>query len=128
MTMIAMQERTLRVTGIYNLVSSLAFSGDEERDENLENSFWDYPFEPSVFGQSQASSKSKEKIHKKYFTIIAPRVSATRKYIQRAILNGPDGIQDLQELRFTHRDVLEGSTLVLIMGEYPEKHNFANWS
>ena len=51
----------------------------------------------------------------KTFTIIAQNSSKRNKYIQSATLNGVP----LKTLWFSHEDILNGSTLVLEMGEKP---------
>ncbi len=51
------------------------------------------------------------------FTIIANNCSKINKYIQSAKLNG----EDLNRPWFTHEDLLQGSTLELEMGPYPNK-------
>lgn len=51
------------------------------------------------------------------FTIIANNCSKVNKYIQSAKLNGAD----LNRPWFTHEDILQGSTLELEMGPYPNK-------
>ena len=51
------------------------------------------------------------------FTILAPDCSEKNKYIQQAFLNG----KPLLGPWFTHNDILNGSELKLIMGEYPNK-------
>lgn len=53
----------------------------------------------------------------KTFTISAPGSSATKKYIQRATLNG----QPLNVPWFTHEDLLKGGVLELVMSESPNK-------
>jgi predicted alpha-1,2-mannosidase len=53
----------------------------------------------------------------KDFSIIANHVSARNKYIQSAALNG----QPLDKPWFTHAEIEDGGTLVLEMGETPNK-------
>jgi predicted alpha-1,2-mannosidase len=53
----------------------------------------------------------------KTFTVSAPGSSATKKYIQRATLNG----QPLNVPWFTHEDLLKGGVLQLVMDESPNK-------
>ncbi|MGI8638172.1 MAG: glycoside hydrolase family 92 protein, partial [Segetibacter sp.] len=53
----------------------------------------------------------------KTFTILANKSSRKNKYIQAATLNG----KTLNSLSFTHTDLLNGSTLVLEMGEQTDK-------
>ncbi len=53
----------------------------------------------------------------KTFTIIAKNASKKNKYIQSAKLNG----KEYNKVWFTHDDILMGSTLELVMGEYPNK-------
>ena len=53
----------------------------------------------------------------KTFTIIAKNSSKKNKYIQSATLNG----KPHNKVWFTHDDILNGSTLELEMGEYPNK-------
>ena len=53
----------------------------------------------------------------KTFTIIANDCNEDNKYIQRATLNG----KELDKPWFTHDDVVNGGTLVLYMGNHPNK-------
>ncbi len=53
----------------------------------------------------------------KTFTIIAKNTSPKNKYIQHARLNG----KDYNKVWFTHQDIINGSTLELIMGDKPNK-------
>ncbi len=53
----------------------------------------------------------------KVFTINAPNCNETNKYIQKASLNG----KTLDGLWFTHEDLVNGGTLELEMGSYPNK-------
>ena len=55
--------------------------------------------------------------NKKTFTIIAKGSSATNKYIQKAFFNGIE----INTTFFTHKQLLEGGTLELIMAEKPNK-------
>lgn len=67
---------------------------------------------------------SKVKIHLpngKTFSIVANKSSRTNKYILSASLNG----KPLAEPWFSHRDIMEGGTLVLEMGESPTSWNNA---
>ena len=51
----------------------------------------------------------------KTFTILAPHNSARAMFVQSARLNG----RSLRYLRFSHQDIVSGSTLVLQMSEKP---------
>ncbi len=51
------------------------------------------------------------------FTIVANHVSAQNKYIQSATLNG----KSLWKPWFRHQDIANGGTLVLEMGDQPNK-------
>ena len=53
----------------------------------------------------------------KTFTVIANNCSKKNKYIQSAKLNG----KEYNKVWFTHEDILNGSTLELEMGEFPNK-------
>ncbi|MDG2436154.1 MAG: glycoside hydrolase family 92 protein, partial [Polaribacter sp.] len=53
------------------------------------------------------------------FTINAPNCNETNKYIQSATLNG----KELKGPWFTHDDLINGATITLEMGKYPNK----NW-
>lgn len=53
----------------------------------------------------------------KTFTIIAQGCSEDNKYIQSATLNG----KPYNKPWFTHKDVADGGTLVLVMGSHPNK-------
>jgi len=53
----------------------------------------------------------------KKFTIIANNVSDKNIYIQKAFLNG----KRLKHPWFTHEDLINGSTIRLIMGDHPNK-------
>ena len=59
-------------------------------------------------------------IHLQYgktFSIVANNNSGTNKYIQSARLNG----KELTKPLFTHEDLVKGGTLVLEMGQRPNK-------
>ena len=56
----------------------------------------------------------------KTFTVVAKNNSQDNKYIQSAELNG----QPYDKTYFTHDDILNGGTLVLVMGNRPNK----NWA
>ena len=56
------------------------------------------------------------------FTIIAKNASEKNKYVQSAKLNG----KVHTKVWFTHEDILDGSTLELEMGAYPNKQWGAN--
>ena len=58
----------------------------------------------------------------KTFTIIAKNSSKKNKYIQSVTLNS----EPYNKVWFTHDDILNGSTLELEMGEYPNKEWGAN--
>jgi predicted alpha-1,2-mannosidase len=53
----------------------------------------------------------------KDFTILAPQNSAKNIFLQSAKLNG----RLLRQLEFSHKDIVDGSTLILQMGEEPYK-------
>jgi putative alpha-1,2-mannosidase len=53
----------------------------------------------------------------KVFTINAPNCNEKNKYIQKASLNG----KNLDGPWFTHEDLVNGGTLELEMGSYPNK-------
>ncbi|MBN2377007.1 MAG: glycoside hydrolase family 92 protein, partial [Sedimentisphaerales bacterium] len=53
----------------------------------------------------------------KQFTVLAPGCSETNKYIQEAYLNG----KPLNTPWFTHKDLVNGGELKLIMGQKPNK-------
>ena len=55
----------------------------------------------------------------KDFVVLAPGCSETNKYIQQAFLNG----KPLTAPWFTHKDLMQGGELKLIMGAFPNK----NW-
>lgn len=55
--------------------------------------------------------------NRKEFTIVANRVSAQNKYIQSATLNG----KPLRRPWFLHSEIDHGGTLVLEMGDHPNK-------
>jgi predicted alpha-1,2-mannosidase len=55
----------------------------------------------------------------KIFTLIANGCSRTNKYIQSAKMNG----KKLDNMWFSHHDLVNGGTLTLEMGEKPNKHN-----
>jgi predicted alpha-1,2-mannosidase len=55
--------------------------------------------------------------NKKTFTIFAKGASTTNKYIQKAFFNGIE----INTTFFTHKQLLEGGTLELIMAEKPNK-------
>jgi predicted alpha-1,2-mannosidase len=80
-----------------------------------------YPVCPGVPQYALASPLFPEvKIHLsdgKKFTIISKNVSDTNKYIQSATLNH----QPYNKSFITHEDILSGSTLVLEMGDTPDK-------
>lgn len=80
-----------------------------------------YPVTPGI-PEYQIGSPlfSEVKIHLqngKTFTVIAKNNSPVNKYIHSAKLNG----KDLTKPVFTHNDILEGGTLVLEMGNRPDK-------
>jgi predicted alpha-1,2-mannosidase len=53
----------------------------------------------------------------KTFTVIAKGASATNKYIQKAFLNG----KEINTTFFSHKELMDGGTLQLIMGSKPNK-------
>lgn len=53
----------------------------------------------------------------KVFTVIAKGASSENKYIQKALLNG----KEIKTPFFTHKDIVEGGTLELILGSKPNK-------
>ena len=80
-----------------------------------------YPVTPGI-PEYQIGSPlfSRVKIHLqngKTFTVVAKNNSQVNKYIQSANLNGTG----LTKTTITHRDILEGGTLVLEMGGKPDK-------
>ena len=80
-----------------------------------------YPVTPGI-PEYQIGSPlfSKVKIHLsngKIFTIIANSNSGINKYIRSAKLNG----KELAKPLFTHRDLIDGGTLILEMGDRPNK-------
>lgn len=82
-----------------------------------------YPITPGI-PEYQIGSPlfSKVAIHLqngKTFTILARNNSEDNKYIQSATLNG----RPLEVLKFSHKDLLDGGTLVLEMGNKPPKVN-----
>ncbi|MCX6334425.1 MAG: glycoside hydrolase family 92 protein, partial [Bacteroidia bacterium] len=53
----------------------------------------------------------------KTFTILAKGASRTKKYIQKAFINGVE----INNPFITHKQIMEGGTLELILGELPDK-------
>lgn len=53
----------------------------------------------------------------KEFTVIARRASKTKKYIQRAFINGKEIFSPF----ITHEQIMAGATLELPFGELPDK-------
>jgi putative alpha-1,2-mannosidase len=53
----------------------------------------------------------------KTFTVLAEGASKTRKYIQRAYING----EEIFNPFITHEQVMNGATLELKLGELPNK-------
>jgi predicted alpha-1,2-mannosidase len=53
----------------------------------------------------------------KVFTVQAPGASKSRKYIQRAYING----EEIFSPFISHEQIMEGATLELELGEYPRK-------
>ncbi|MCX6325174.1 MAG: GH92 family glycosyl hydrolase [Bacteroidia bacterium] len=53
----------------------------------------------------------------KKFTIIAKGASRTKKYIQKAFING----LEINNPFITHKQIMEGGTLELVLGELPNK-------
>ena len=51
------------------------------------------------------------------FTILAKRASRTRKYIQKAFINGVE----ISSPFITHKQIMDGGTMELILGELPDK-------
>lgn len=80
-----------------------------------------YPVTPGLpiynIGSPVFKKTSIELNNGKTFTIIAKNASKKNKYIQSAKLNG----KEYNKVWFTHDDILKGSTLELVMGEYPNK-------
>ncbi len=80
-----------------------------------------YPVTPGIPVYNIGSPVFKEvKIrlkNKKTFTIIAKNYAIENKYIQSAKLNG----KPLNRPWFTHKDLMDGGTLELVMGSYPNK-------
>ena len=95
-----------------------------------------YPITPGVpvytIGSPLFSKISIKLPNGKKFTINAPNCNETNKYIQSATLNG----KELKGPWFTHQDLINGATITLEMGKYPNKnwgadqslipHNFKN--
>jgi predicted alpha-1,2-mannosidase len=85
-----------------------------------------YPVTPGLpiynIGSPIFEKTSIELENGKTFTIIAKNSSKKNKYIQSATLNG----KPHDKVWFTHDDILNGSTLELEMGEYPNKEWGAN--
>ncbi len=80
-----------------------------------------YPVFPAsqiyVLGSPLFEKASISLPNNKQFTIIANSVSEENKYIQEAILNG----KKLNNLSFSHNEILKGGTLKLTMGNKPNK-------
>ena len=82
-----------------------------------------YPITPGIpvytIGSPLFSKISINLPNGKKFTIHAPNCNKTNKYIQAATLNG----KELKGPWFTHDDLIDGATITLHMGKYPNK----NW-
>ena len=82
-----------------------------------------YPITPGIpvytIGSPLFSKISINLPNGKKFTIHAPNCNKTNKYIQAATLNG----EELKGPWFTHDDLIDGATITLQMGKYPNK----NW-
>ena len=82
-----------------------------------------YPITPGIpvytIGSPLFSKISINLPNGKKFTINAPNCNKTNKYIQAATLNG----KELKGPWFTHDDLIDGATITLQMGKYPNK----NW-
>ena len=82
-----------------------------------------YPITPGIpvytIGSPLFSKISINLPNGKKFTINAPNCNETNKYIQSATLNG----KELKGPWFTHNDLVNGATITLEMGKYPNK----NW-
>ena len=82
-----------------------------------------YPITPGIpvytIGSPLFSKISIKLPNGKKFTINAPNCNETNKYIQSATLNG----KELKGPWFTHQDLINGATITLEMGKYPNK----NW-
>jgi len=82
-----------------------------------------YPITPGIpvytIGSPLFSKISINLPNGKKFTIHAPNCNKTNKYIQAATLNG----RELKGPWFTHDDLIDGATITLQMGKYPNK----NW-
>jgi len=82
-----------------------------------------YPITPGIpvytIGTPLFSKISINQPNGKKFTINAPNCNETNKYIQSATLNG----KELKGPWFTHNDLVNGATITLEMGKYPNK----NW-
>ena len=82
-----------------------------------------YPITPGIpvytIGSPLFSKISINLPNGKKFTIHAPNCNKTNKYIQAATLNG----KELKGPWFTHDDLIDGATITLQMGKYPNK----NW-
>ena len=95
-----------------------------------------YPITPGIpvytIGSPLFSKISIKLPNGKKFTINALNCNETNKYIQSATLNG----KELKGPWFTHQDLINGATITLEMGKYPNKnwgadqslipHNFKN--
>ena len=82
-----------------------------------------YPITPGIpvytIGSPLFSKISIKLPNGKKFTINAPNCNETNKYIQSATLNS----KELKGPWFTHEDLVNGATITLEMGKYPNK----NW-
>ncbi|NBH88971.1 GH92 family glycosyl hydrolase [Parabacteroides distasonis] len=80
-----------------------------------------YPVSPGVpvytIGSPLFDKSEIQLANGKVFTVIAHGVSWENKYIQSAKLNGVE----YAKTWFTHEDIMNGGTLELFMGDYPNK-------
>jgi predicted alpha-1,2-mannosidase len=80
-----------------------------------------YPITPGVpvytIGSPLFSKVTINLPNGKKFTLLAPDCNQQNKYIQSAKLNG----KDLNSPWFTHDDLINGGTLELVMGAFPNK-------
>ena len=53
----------------------------------------------------------------KKFTVVAEGASKTKKYIQKAFING----KEISSPFITHKQIMDGGTLELILDELPNK-------
>ncbi len=119
------QKRIRQLLDIWYGDGPLGIPGD---DDGGETSSWYvlsalgfYPVCPGVpiyeIGSPIFSSSKITMGDNKIFTVVANHVSAQNKFIQSATLNG----KSWSKPWFAHKDIAEGGTLVLEMGDRPNK-------